>query len=267
MPWLNTREVALRYELAGEGSETLLLLHEMGGTLESWDGLLPFLLPRFRVLRYDQRCAGLSEKPRAPLTMPDAGRDAVGLLEALGIATPVVPIGTAVGGAVALHLASAWPARVRGVIATSPATGVPEAARATLLDRADQMEREGARSLVDAGLDLGYPMPLRGDAARFENCRAQRMAADPFGQAATMRMLAGLDMAAELAAIACPALILAGRHDLGRPPDRVHAVADAIPGAAFRVLESGHFMAIQTPELLAAEITDFLGRLSKAPAG
>lgn len=267
MPWLNTRDAALRYELAGEGPETLLLLHEMGGTLESWDGLLPLLLPRFRVLRYDQRGAGLSEKPRAALTMADAGRDAVALLDALGITTPVVAIGTAVGGAVALHLASAWPARVRGVIATSPATGVPEAARATLLDRAGQMEREGARSLVDAGLDLGYPAPLRGDAARFETCRAQRMAADPFGQAATMRMLAGLDMDAELAAIACPALILAGQHDLGRPPERVRAVADAIPGAMFRVLASGHFMAIQTPELLVTEIIGFLERMWESPAG
>ncbi len=259
MPWLEANGVALRYELLGDGPETLLLLHEMGGSLESWDFLLSLLLPRFRVLRYDQRGAGLSEKPPRPLTMADAGRDAIALMDALGIALPVTPIGTAVGGAVALHLAATYPERVRAVIATSPATGVPEAAKQPLRDRADQIVREGLRVMVDPGLDQGYPPPLRGDAARFVMTRAQRHGASAEGQAATMRMLADLDMEAELSRIRCPALILAGEHDLGRPPPRVAAVAEAIPAAIFRVLPSGHFMAIQTPELLAAEIIAFLG--------
>jgi 3-oxoadipate enol-lactonase len=243
MPWLEANGVALRYELLGDGPETLLLLHEMGGSLESWDFVLPLLLPRFRVLRYDQRGAGLSEKPPRRLTMADAGRDA---------------IGTEVGGAVALHLAATYRERVRAVIATSPATGVPEAAKQPLRDRADEIVREGLRVMVDPGLDQGYPPPLRGDAARFAMTRAQRHGASAEGQAATMRMLAGLDMEAELSGIRCPALILAGEHDLGRPPPRVAAVAEAIPGATFRVLPSGHFMAIQTPELLAAEVIGFL---------
>ena len=261
MPWLSTPDVALRYAVDGDGDRTLLLLHEMGGSLESWDDLLPFLLPRCRVVRYDQRGAGLSEKPRTPLTMADAGRDAVTLLDALGIQGPVVAVGTAVGGALALHLAATHPRRVRGVVATSPAIGVPEAARAALLERADRLEREGTRATVDAGLDLGYPPALRADAGRFARTRAQRMAADPFGQAATMRMLAALDMTAELPRIACPVLVLAGAHDLGRPPERVAPVAAAVPGAAYRVVESGHFMAIQTPELVASEIHRFLDGL------
>ncbi|WP_426954790.1 alpha/beta fold hydrolase [Muricoccus radiodurans] len=264
MPWLSTPEVSLRYVVEGEGPDTLLLLHEMGGCLESWDGLLPLLRPRCRIIRYDQRGAGLSEKPRGPMTMAEAGNDAIALLDALDVRVPVVAIGTAVGGAVALHLAAAHPGRVRGVIATSPATGVPEAARGPLLEKADLMEREGMRVAVDAGLDLGYPPPLRGDAARFAHTRAQRLAADPYGQAATSRMLAHLDMTADLASISCPALILAGTHDLGRPPARVRPVADAIAGAEYRVVESGHFMAIQTPELIAAEIHRFLDSL---PAG
>lgn len=266
MPWLETPDVALRYALSGEGPATLLLLHEMGGSLESWDGLLPLLPPGLRVLRYDQRGAGLSEKPRGRLTMPQAGNDAVALLDALGIGVPVVAVGTAVGGAVALHLAAAHPGRVRGVVATSPATGIPAAAKRATFDRAETMEREGTRAVVESGLDLGWPPALRDDPALFAACRAQRLGADPFGQAATTRMLAELDMAADLASIACPTLILAGAHDLGRPPERVAAVAAAIPGAEYRVLESGHFMAIQTPALLAAELDRFLAALPPTPS-
>jgi pimeloyl-ACP methyl ester carboxylesterase len=261
MPFLDTGDAALRYDLQGAGPHTLLLLHEMGGCLESWDLLLPLLTPRCRVLRHDQRGAGLSEKPAAPLTMAQAGRDAVALLDALGIATPVVTIGTAVGGALALHLAGAHPARVRAAIATSPATGVPAAARAALLARADDCARNGARAIVDSGLEQGWPAPLRTDPARLAWVRAQRIGASPEGLAATMRMLADLDMAADLAAIRCPTLIIAGEHDLTRPPDRVAPVAASIAGSSFRAIPSGHFMALQTPELLAAEIVGFLDGL------
>jgi len=260
MPWLDTGEVALRYELSGAGATTLLLLHEMGGSLESWDAVLPLLQPMFRVLRYDQRGAGLSERPPAPLTIDAAGRDAMALLDRLEIAGHVVPIGTAVGGAVALHLAACWPQRVRAVVATSPATGVPEAARQALLAKADDLARAGTRSVVDAGLETGWPPVLRTDAARFAATRAQRLGASAEGWAATMRMLAGLDMTTQLGRIRCPALVLAGAHDLTRPSERVAPVAAAIPGAVFRTIASGHFMALQTPELLAEEILRFLGQ-------
>ena len=42
--------------------------NEMGGTLDSWDGIFPALSKRFRTLRYDQRGSGLSEKVRQPIT-------------------------------------------------------------------------------------------------------------------------------------------------------------------------------------------------------
>jgi 3-oxoadipate enol-lactonase len=111
---------------------------------------------------------------------------------------------------------------------------------------------------VDSGLEQGYPPVLRGDAARFAATRGYRLGARIEGLAATMRMLAGLDMQAELARIHRPVLILAGEHDGTRPPARVAEIAAAIPHVTHRVVASGHFMAIQTPELLAAEIARFL---------
>jgi pimeloyl-ACP methyl ester carboxylesterase len=59
---------ALRYDLTadvtGASASTLVLIHEMGGTLESWDAALPLLAGRRRALRYDTRGAGLSQKIR-----------------------------------------------------------------------------------------------------------------------------------------------------------------------------------------------------------
>lgn len=259
MPWIDTGRIALRYEDEGAGETTLLLIHEMGGSLESWDYVVPLLAPAFRVLRYDCRGAGLSETPRGPFTMADFGADAIGLLDALAVTGPVVPVGCAVGGAVALHLAAVYPARVEKVFALSPATGIAPERRQAVLDRADVIGREGTRPAVDVGLDRGYPRPVRADVDRFARTRAQRIGADAAGFAATMRMLAHMTMQDDIARIACPVRLVAGSIDADRPPAAVAALAETISGATVRVLEGGHFMAIHAPEALAAEIHAFVG--------
>jgi pimeloyl-ACP methyl ester carboxylesterase len=41
---------------------------------------------------------------------------------------------------------------------------------------------------------------------------------------------------------------VAGAHDQLRPPDHVQTIARQIPGAHFEVIESGHYIPVQTPE-------------------
>jgi len=64
MDFIEVNGTALRYDLTGSGASTLVLIHEMGGTLESWDMVLPMLSAKRRILRYDTRGAGLSQKVR-----------------------------------------------------------------------------------------------------------------------------------------------------------------------------------------------------------
>jgi 3-oxoadipate enol-lactonase len=99
MEWIEVNGAALRCEVSGDGPGALVLVHEMGGTLESWDGALPALRRGRRVLRYDTRGAGLSEKLRAPVTFADMADDIAALLDALGIAGRVALAGAAVGRA------------------------------------------------------------------------------------------------------------------------------------------------------------------------
>ena len=54
MPFMEAKGISIHYEIAGQGP-SVVLLHEMGGTLDSWDGIFPALSERFRTLRYDQR--------------------------------------------------------------------------------------------------------------------------------------------------------------------------------------------------------------------
>ena len=151
MNWIEVNGTSLRYELSGSGKTTLVLVHEMGGTLDSWDQVLPALNNSRRVLRYDTRGAGLSEKIHGKVTFDDMADDLAALLDATGIEGKVALAGTAVGGAIAIHFAVRHAARTGALVVTSPATGVAADRRQATLDRAAAAERDGMRALVDAG--------------------------------------------------------------------------------------------------------------------
>src|ERR1700761_7606471 len=123
--WIEVNGTSLRCELSGSGKTTLVLVHEMGGTLDSWDQVLPALNNSRQVLRYDTRGAGLSEKIVGRVTFDYMADDLAALLDAIGITGKVALAGTAVGGAIAIHFAVRHAARAGALVVTSPATGVP----------------------------------------------------------------------------------------------------------------------------------------------
>src|SRR5206468_10536396 len=109
-------------ELSGGGRRTLVLVHEMGGSLESWDDVAPGFAKSRRVLRYDTRGAGMSQKVRGELTLDTMADDIVALLDHFGIAGKVALAGVAVGGAIALHFAARYPERPLRSAARPPAS-------------------------------------------------------------------------------------------------------------------------------------------------
>jgi 3-oxoadipate enol-lactonase len=220
--------------------------------------VVPLLAGGRRVLRYDTRGAGMSTKVRGPLSIGTMVDDLGGLLDALGIPGKVAVAGIAVGGAIALAAALRLPQRISAAVVTSPAIGIAAGRRAAVLARVASIEREGMCIAVEDSMASGYPAELRGDAARFAAFRARWLGNDPASYAAIYRMLAGLELGQKIAAVACPVLVVAGSLDRVRPPALVEPVAKLIPGARYQVIESGHYMAVQTPELLAGAIATFL---------
>ena len=257
MNFIEANGVSLRYAVEGSG-KTIVLIHEMGGCMESWELVASLLSEKRRVVRYDTRGAGFSEKIRGPLTIDTMTADLVALLDGLGIKGKVSLAGTAVGGAIALHTAFRHPDRVAAAIVTSPATSIPFSSRAATLERVEKFEREGVRGAFEGTAANGYPEEVRADAARFAAWRARWLANDPASFGAIYRMLADMDLSPELPQIKCPVLVIGGEFDRGRPPARVEPVAKAIPGAQFKVLPVGHYAGLQKPELVAGEIAGFL---------
>ena len=71
-------------------------------------------------------------------------------------------------------------------------------------------------------------------------------------------MLAAADMQDELASLTCPVLVIGGSLDRVRPPALAEAVAKSIPGVRYVEIRTGHYMSVQTPDLLSERIEEFL---------
>src|SRR5262245_53997518 len=138
MNFIEANGVSLRYAVEGSG-KPIVLIHEMGGCMESWELVASLLGKKRRAVRYDTRGAGFSEKIRCgALTIDTMTADLIGLLDGLGIKEKVSLAGTAVGGAIALHTAYRHPDRVAAAIVTSPATSIPISSRAATLERVEK---------------------------------------------------------------------------------------------------------------------------------
>jgi 3-oxoadipate enol-lactonase len=258
MDFIELDGLTLRFELSGKGDSTLVLVHEMGGSLESWDDVVPRFADSRRVLRYDTRGAGMSQKVRGELGIDTMADDIAALLDALGIAGKVALAGIAVGGAIALHFAARYPERASAVAVGSPATGIAPDRRVAALERVARIEAAGMAFAVEDSMQNGYAPELRGDIRRFERFRARWLGNDPASYATIWRMLAGTDMQGELTRLRCPVLVIGGSLDRVRPPLLAEGVAKAIPGARYIEIPTGHYMAVQTPDLIFDCVDKFL---------
>jgi 3-oxoadipate enol-lactonase len=258
MDFKEINSVGLRYELSGRGERTQVLVHEMGGSLESWDDVVPRFAGSRRVLRYDTRGAGLSQKIRGELHIDTMADDIAALLDALAITGKVTLAGIAVGGAIALHFAARYPERTSAVVAGSPATGVAAERRPAALERVAKIEASGMGFAVEDSMRNGYAPELRGDIKRFEQFRARWLGNDPASYATVWRMLASTEMDNELARLKCPVLVIGGSFDRVRPPALAEGTANTIPGSRYAELRTGHYMSVQTPELISDCIAEFL---------
>ena len=257
MPFIDANGVSLNYELAGARGPAVVLLHELGGTLNSWDAVAPRLALRFRVLRYDQRGAGMSEKVRQEFTNDTLVADFAALATAVALPPPYHFVTVAAAATQALRYLERNPANVAALVLCNPAPGVDASRAAALDERAAFAMREGMRASLPTTLALSYPAGL-GERAAYEAYRGRYLANDPVGFGFGFRALARTNMLHMLPQIRCPAMVIAGRHDTVRPHAGSQALAKQIPGARYELIDAGHFMPTQAPQAVAELLEDFL---------
>jgi 3-oxoadipate enol-lactonase len=259
LPWIEANGISFHYRLEGSSGPTVVLLHELGGTLESWDHVAPHLAPRYRVFRYDQRGFGLSEKVRQPYGLDDLVDDLEGLVRELRLTAPLHIVCVAAATTQALTLMERDPSAIGSFVFCNPAPGV-DASRAEQLEKvAAQAEQEGMRSILSTMLSRSYP-PELSDAQTYEDYRGRYLGNDPVGFALAFRVLGRSDKRPSLEKVSRPAMVVAGRQDNVRPVAVTEELAGKIPGARFEAIDAGHMMPVTGPKALVDLLLDFLPR-------
>ena len=260
MPWTDANGISIHFKLDGNGP-SVVLLHEMGGTLDSWDGIAPALSTGFRVLRYDQRGSGLTEKVRSSITTEILVADLEAMLQASGLAPPYHFVTVAAATMQALIYMTRHPDRVASFVFCNPFTGADPSRVAALRERAGLAEREGLRVAIPTTLDNSWPSDI-GDRAAYATYRGRYMAHDPVCFAALNRSIVEPNVTHLGKEIGKPTMVVAGRFDKVRPPATSEQFAKTIPGARFELIDAVHMMPAQAPGPLLALLQDFLGARS-----
>jgi 3-oxoadipate enol-lactonase len=245
----------------------LLLVHGFPLDHTMWRHQIRQFAGKYKVLAPDLRGFGASDISPGTVTMEDYADDMAALLDALRV-DKVVFCGLSMGGYIAFQFAKHYPDRLAGLILcdTRAVPDTPEAAqnREAL---AAKVLKEGTSALAeDMMKKLFAPATLESGSDEIASIRAVMENARPEGVAAALRGLAARPDSRELLGqIEVPTLVIVGEHDAISPPDEMKAIADAIPGAEFLLVEgAGHMAPLEKPEPVNAAIGAFLEKHAKA---
>src|SRR5438876_639068 len=131
----------LAADCAGQGTD-LVLIHGLGGSLRDWDPIVPELSRHHRLLRWDVRGFGDSDKPSGPYSPQLFARDLVGLMRALSVTRTHV-VGISMGGVIAQRFTLDYPDLVQSLTLISTSSEVGERARRDWEKTAAVIEQRG----------------------------------------------------------------------------------------------------------------------------
>jgi len=243
-------DLDIAYDFIGSGEPTFVVVPQWFLSSRSMraSALVRKLAETHRVLLYDRRGTGDSDKPGAPYTTARDARDLGALLEALSLADVVV-LGHGVRGSqVALHVAGHFPERVRAVVclggtprwAAGPEWpyGISEEGWTDALGMLDELEREPP----------GASIWLREDWAACGKEAAHDI----------LQHTRKEDMRHWLGKITAPTLVIHLRGDAYVPFEAARWLAESLPNGVLELFDAPRSLPFNAHEQLAGHIDEFL---------
>lgn len=149
MPMIRVNGTELFYESSGDGYP-LVIVHGSWSDHHTWMEAVAGLAKHFRVIAYDRRGHGHSEKPGSG-TRRDDEDDLAGLLTELDIA-PAHVVGNSFGGSTALGLATRRPEIFRSIaVHEPPLMGIVDDSEVRVLIDENEAKVDGVVQLIRSG--------------------------------------------------------------------------------------------------------------------
>jgi pimeloyl-ACP methyl ester carboxylesterase len=275
-----------------EQGEPILLIMGLGMQLIGWpDELVQMLVQRgFRVIRHDNRDVGLSQgfdrlgvpnvmvealrhrfrlRVRAPYQVADMAADALGVLDALGIAHAHI-CGASMGGMIAQHLAAKHPRRVKSLTLIMTTSGARQLKQAHPRVLRVLMSRPQKPDVQTYMAHMGHVLSVIGspdyppDPQRLQQ-RLMASFSRAYRPAGTARQLVAVaadgDRSPLLQRIVSPTRVIHGEADPLVPVPAAHDLVRKIPGAMADIVPGmGHDLPLPLLPRIAEGIVQNAGR-------
>jgi 3-oxoadipate enol-lactonase len=260
MSTIRANGVELYFEVHGEG-EPVLLIHGLGSSTRDWDLQVAALASTFKVITFDVRGHGRSQKPRQRYSVKLLADDTAALIRQLGVG-PVHVIGISMGGMIAFQLAVDAPELVRSLVIANSGPAMPIktfAQRLMIWTRIAIVRLQGMRRMGEVLAARLLPKP---EHAAARTAFIERWAAnDPRAYLSALKGLVNWSVMEQLPRIDRPVLVLTGDQDY-TPVAFKQAYTAMIKNAELVVIDDArHFTPIERPEPFNAALLAFLGRL------
>jgi 3-oxoadipate enol-lactonase len=234
-----TDGVRIHFDVVGRRSgEPVLLIQGLGADARGWFLQRAVLAHRYRVVTFDNRGVGRSEKPAGPYDLTQMAADALSVLDAAGIESAHV-VGASMGGVLAQIVAVAAPERVRSLVLACTACRHHRWRRELFEEWAATAQAQGMRAFANANLRwLIGPRSLRRFWPAFGILGPLAISAPSHAFVAQVHAILDMDddLRFELAQLDVPTLVLVGSQDVLTPQADSEELAELIPGAQLAVI-------------------------------
>lgn len=269
MPYTHARDgIRLHYEVLGRANApVVLMIQGLGADKHGWDMQRIPLALQYRVIAFDNRGAGRSDKPFSEYSLEQMADDAIAVLDAAGAERAHV-VGASMGGALTQIIGLKYPERVISLTLACTACRnhtwrreLLQSWATTATERGmSAMTREAARWVIGPR-SFRRLLPAFGWLGPFGRNRPAH------GFAAQVRAILDVDesMATQLAQVAAPTLVVVGNQDILTPRGDSEEIADRMPNAELVVISgAAHGLMVEHASTFNKVLVEFLGRVTRA---
>ncbi|MFS2112623.1 alpha/beta fold hydrolase [Herbaspirillum frisingense] len=254
---MNAEIVPLAAESLGkDDSHAVVLLHPICVNRDIWRLQLPVWSKSFRLVLVDLPGHGFSKPLGGTPTLTDFARQLAVTLTRAGV-DQVSLVGVSLGAMLAQAFALEFPERIRKLVLANAGAVTPEPVVALWNERQRSYREFGAEQHVRSTIERWFDDDYRARAPlTVKWIESLVRGTTQAGYFEAVDAIKRMNHVARLQEISVPTLVVAGEKDAAVKPEICAKVAEAITGARFVVLPSGHISNVEA----AAEFTEVVGQ-------